>query len=70
MQALSLVPPTCQLADYEQAADLLGVSPDTVRKLVARRRIRFVKVGRLTKIPFSAIEEFIEANTVQVEGAR
>lgn len=52
------------LLDYDRAAALLDASPNTVRKLVAGRLIRYVKVGRLTKIPRSAVLEFIEANTV------
>ncbi|MFL6044803.1 MAG: excisionase family DNA-binding protein [Propionibacteriaceae bacterium] len=30
-----------------------------------RKRIRFVRVGRHVRIPESAIEEFVEAGTVQ-----
>jgi excisionase family DNA binding protein len=35
------------------------------RRLIAQRRIRFVRVGRLVRIPESAIAEYIEARTVQ-----
>ncbi len=35
------------------------------RRLIAERRIRFVRIGRLVRIPESAIRELIDANTVQ-----
>ncbi|WP_406343708.1 excisionase family DNA-binding protein [Streptomyces sp. NBC_00648] len=35
------------------------------RRLVAERRIRFVKVGTHVRIPESAVEEFIASNTVE-----
>jgi excisionase family DNA binding protein len=34
------------------------------RRLIAQRRIRFVRIGRLVRIPESAIAEYIEAQTV------
>ncbi|ATW52558.1 DNA-binding protein [Streptomyces peucetius subsp. caesius ATCC 27952] len=35
------------------------------RRLIAERRIAFVKVGRHVRIPESALVEFISSNTVQ-----
>jgi len=35
------------------------------RKLIAQRRIRFVRVGRLVHIPESAVREYIETRTVE-----
>lgn len=54
-----------RLLTLEQAAEVLGTGSRFPRRLVAERRIRFVKVGRHVRIPMAALEEFIEAATVQ-----
>jgi excisionase family DNA binding protein len=48
-----------------QVADLLATNPRYPRRLIAERRIRFVRVGRHVRIPESALREFIEAGTVE-----
>ena len=53
------------LLTCEQAAELLGTASRFPRRLIAERRIRFVRVGRHVRIPESALREFIEAGTVQ-----
>ncbi|MFE0459594.1 excisionase family DNA-binding protein [Kitasatospora sp. NPDC058965] len=40
------------------------------RRLIEERRITFVKVGRLVRIPESAVTQLIAANTVQPLAAR
>lgn len=55
-----------KLLTLEEAAEVLGTSPRFPRRLVAERRIRFVKVGRFVRIPESAIEEFVQCGTVDV----
>lgn len=47
-----------------QVAEILGTTERFPRRLVAERRIAFVKVGRHVRIPESALTEFIAANTV------
>jgi excisionase family DNA binding protein len=54
-----------QLLTLEQAAEVLGTGPRFARRLVAERRIRFIKVGRHVRIPRTALEEFIDGATVQ-----
>jgi len=44
----------------EQAAQLLGVSPSTVRNRVTDGTIRAVKLGRLIRIPRAELERLIE----------
>lgn len=56
---------TDPLYTIEEAADLLGTCPRFPRRLVAERRIRFVKVGRHVRIPQSALIEFVNAGTVE-----
>lgn len=48
-----------------QVAERLGTTERFPRRLVAERRITFVKVGRHVRIPESALTAFIDANTVQ-----
>ena len=47
-----------------QVADLLGTTERFPRRLVAERRIAFVKVGRHVRIPERALADFIQSNTV------
>ncbi|GEM_PF-584433 len=49
------------LLTVEAAADRMGTSVRFVRRLVAERRIGFIKLGRLVRITESDIEVFIEA---------
>lgn len=55
-----------RLFTIEEAADALGTSTRFPRRLVAQRRIRFVKVGKFVRIPESAIDEFVHEGTVDV----
>ncbi|WFB08622.1 excisionase family DNA-binding protein [Streptomyces sp. LX-29] len=48
-----------------QVAELLGTTDRFPRRLIAERRIAYVKVGRHVRIPESIIREYIEANTVR-----
>jgi excisionase family DNA binding protein len=49
----------------DQVAEMLGTTARFPRRLIAERRITFVKVGRHVRIPESAVDAFIEANTVK-----
>lgn len=49
----------------DQVAEVLGTSVRFPRRLIAERRITFVKVGRHVRIPESAVEAFIADHTVQ-----
>ncbi|MFF8511690.1 excisionase family DNA-binding protein [Streptomyces sp. NPDC015492] len=53
-----------------QVAELLGTTERFPRRLVAERRIRYVKVGTHVRIPESAVQEYIAANTVEPARAR
>lgn len=48
----------------EQAAERLGTGVRFTRRLIAERRIRFVRVGRHVRIPASSIAELVERGTV------
>lgn len=55
-----------RLLTVEEAAPFLGAKSTRLpRRLIAERRIRFVRVGRFVRIPESAIAEFVLQGTVQ-----
>jgi excisionase family DNA binding protein len=61
----TLADPPDRLLSVAQVADLLGTSERFPRRLIAERRIRFVRIGRHVRIPAAALREFIEAGTVE-----
>lgn len=54
-----------QLLTVAEAATVLGTTARFPRRLIAERRIRYVRVGRHVRIPVSAVDEFITAGTVE-----
>ena len=50
--------------DTEQAAEYLGCKPSTLKVWTCRRRVPFVKVGRLTRFRVGALDRWLEANRV------
>lgn len=64
------LPETERLLTVAQAAELLGTSERFPRRLIAERRIRFVRLGESGKrghvrIPESALREFIAAGLIE-----
>jgi excisionase family DNA binding protein len=53
------------LLDVDEAGELLGTGPRFVRRLIAERRIRYVKVGRHVRIPESALIDYVATNTIE-----
>lgn len=54
-----------RLLNVAEVSDMLGTGERFVRRLIAERRIRYVKLGRPVRIPESAITEYVEARTVE-----
>jgi excisionase family DNA binding protein len=58
-----------RLLTCAEAAKILGTFDTSgerfPRRLIAERRIRFVRVGRHVRIPESAVREFIAAGVVE-----
>jgi excisionase family DNA binding protein len=50
-----------RLLTVDAAAIRLSTSPRFIRRLIAERRIEFVKVGRHVRISEAALADFIEA---------
>jgi excisionase family DNA binding protein len=57
--------PVERLLTVGQVAELLGTTERFPRRLIAERRIRFVRVGRHVRIPESAVRAFIDAGAVE-----
>jgi excisionase family DNA binding protein len=54
-----------RLLTVEAAADRMSTSVRFIRRLIAERRIEFVKVGRHVRISEAALAEFIDTGRVQ-----
>jgi excisionase family DNA binding protein len=63
--ARTTAPHVERLLTVAQVAELLGTTERFPRRLIAERRIRFVRVGRHVRIPESALREFIQAGLVE-----
>ncbi|WP_242908730.1 excisionase family DNA-binding protein [Actinomadura terrae] len=61
----SRVSPDDRLLTIPEAAEYLNTSQRFPRRLVAERRIRFVKLGRFVRIPESALRDFVSAGLVE-----
>lgn len=46
----------------QEVADLIGVSYQSVRKLVREGRLRSVSIGAVKRIPAAALDDFLGAN--------
>ncbi|AXG14524.1 excisionase family DNA-binding protein [Intrasporangium calvum] len=54
-----------RLLSVDDAAKVLGTTPRFPRRLIAERRIRFVRVGRHVRIPEGELQDFINEGTVE-----
>lgn len=52
------------LLDVDQAAHRLGTSVRFIRRLIAERRIPYIKLGRHVRIQATDLESFIAAGRV------
>jgi excisionase family DNA binding protein len=65
MTAREKPPPTERLLTLSEVAAILSTSERFPRRLIEERRIRFVRIGRHVRIPYSALAEFIAAGVVE-----
>ena len=59
-----------RLLTVAEVAELLGTTERFPRRLIAERRITFIRVGRHVRIPESAVREFIAAGLVKAVTVR
>jgi excisionase family DNA binding protein len=65
MKEGSQVVRTQRLLTVDEVAERFGTSVRFPRRLIAERRIKFVRIGRHVRIPEAAVVEMIEAGTVE-----
>jgi len=53
------------LLNKKEAAEYMAVTERFVTRLVAERRIAFIKVGRFVRFKEATLDEFLERNTVK-----
>jgi excisionase family DNA binding protein len=53
-----------RLLTVSEAADRMGLSDRTLRRLVQQRRIRHLRIGRLIRISTWDVDEFVADSTV------
>ena len=58
-----------ELLKVRQTAERLTVTEALVRKMIAQRRIEFVRIGRCIRIPADVVEMMVENGTVPPLGA-
>ncbi|HUU26282.1 MAG TPA: helix-turn-helix domain-containing protein [archaeon] len=56
-----------ELLSMVEAVKLLGIKLPTLREWVMKRRIEYIKIGRLVKFERKTIEKFIKDNRVPAE---
>jgi excisionase family DNA binding protein len=56
---------THRLLTVAEAAERLGTTQRFPRRLIAERRITFVKLGSHVRIPELALDDFINSSTVE-----
>ena len=52
------------LLDKHQVAQRLNVGPRFVERLIAEKRIAYVKVGRHIRIKSSTLAQFVDSHTI------
>jgi len=54
-----------RLINVREVSEYLDLSVNTIYSLVSKRRIPFVKMGRLTKFDLEKIDDWIKENSVE-----
>lgn len=54
-----------RLLTVDMAAEILGTTARFPRRLIAERRIRFVRLGRHVRIPESELTAYVAQGTVE-----
>ncbi|HQO02615.1 MAG TPA: helix-turn-helix domain-containing protein [Spirochaetota bacterium] len=62
--------PSTQLLTYDDVANILKMSPATLRVWVMQKRIPFIKLGRSVRFSSTAIQKYIESHTIMAGGLK
>lgn len=63
-QSSQVDPVSASLLSIEQLADWLGVTDRFIRRLVAERRVPFLKIGRFIRFDPAEIEHWLDSQRV------
>ena len=55
---------TKRLLDIDDAADYLNVSPRFIRRLIAQRRINYLKIGKFVRFDQDELDDWVQAQRV------
>lgn len=67
MQQRLIRAPGDELLTAAEAGEYLGTGERFIRRLVAQRRIPYVKLGKYVRLQRSALDDFIAANRVPID---
>lgn len=56
-----------KLLSVEEISELIGIAPSTIYKMTHKKRIPFIKVGRLVKFNLQQINAWLDKNSFKVE---
>lgn len=56
-----------RLLSLDEAAEILGVSVGTLRRMIARRELPFLKVSGQYRIPSTELRKWVDARLVHPE---
>ena len=62
------IKPACKLKSLSQAAEELGITVNTLRAWIYRRKIDYLKIGRCVRISDATIAKIIERGSIPAEG--
>ena len=58
------------LLSVEEAASAMSLGRSFISEVVMRKEIASIKVGRMRRIPMTALQDFVERQLLLVEGER
>jgi excisionase family DNA binding protein len=61
---MTAVKPLCKLKSLAQAAEELGVTVNTLRAWIYRRKIPYLKIGRCVRVSDETIQQIINRGTM------
>ena len=56
-----------RLLDIDGAADYLNVSPRFIRRLVAQRRVSYLKIGKFVRFDQDELDDWVQAQRVDAQ---
>lgn len=60
---------TIGLMTAGEVCDYLGISRNTLHRLLVAGRMAYVRIGGQRRVPKSALDEFVARNTIKVKEA-